>query len=204
MSIEIVTFDRRLLSASAELRRWFSVTKGNKRLLRIGTMPEMLLPESFLKSPQHPVELMLIALMEGAWISADDWKPYARLTIASRLKRKRALIFHDTFAEMQEPVMDYQLHGGTFKEQQRIQKFAKHILTLRTPDVYLQGCARLCLSIASENQITACVHPLHWIRAVIATQDFQPAFGMAALQVEMMDQKKTLCRLIRTELPENI
>ena len=205
MPVELTPLDRRDLWASRNVYKWFGITNKNMiSKMRIGLLPDYVMPEDFIKAPQHPVELMLVALMDGAWIQADNWRDYARLTIASRLRKKKVSLFHDQFEAMREPVMNFQLHGGTIKQQKHIREFAKKMLVLQNPDPYIQGCARLCLSVTDEVQVHSYMHPLHWIRAVLSTLDRQPAFGMAAYQVEMHHQKKTLCDLIRAELPADI
>lgn len=205
MSVEILPFDRQILVSSPLVRKWFGIpSKSKTNKLRMGIFPDFIMPEDFIRAAYHPVELMLISLMEGAWVQADDWRAYARLLIASRLRKKKVSLFHDTLECMREPVMEFQLHGGTRKQQEHIRAYAKKLLVLQDPDPYIQGAARLCLSITDEVQVHSYVHPLHWIRATLSTLDRQPAFGMAAYQVEMLQQKKTLCDLIRAELPADI
>lgn len=205
MSIEIEPFDRGLIRKSREVRKWFNRTSLiHVNQLRLGILPDLVYPETFLKYVHQPVELMLIVLMEGGWVNHFNWKAYARMLIASRLHKKKASIFRDEFEVMADPVIHYQLQGGLFKTQKKIQDFARKQLVLQNPDNYVQACSRLCLAVTDEVQTNAYVHPLHWIRAILATEDRQPAFGMAAYQVEMHYQKKTLCRLIRSPLPSEL
>lgn len=153
-------------------------------------------PEHFAKSAVFDVEFMLALLHSGAWIQ-EDWHPYARFTIAKRLRVHSTTLFDEAFASIRDEFLEYQLEGAGLKSQERIKDHAKHIISNPIASSKQKIVARLMLSTFDNVQFNTLVQPFHWIRLAVALTESDSTFSMALHCTERSKQKLTLCKMLR-------
>lgn len=155
-------------------------------------------PESFVKLNNLPVEIMIMCLVHGAWVRGEDWKPYVRYTIANRLLNRKDMLFTETFNDIRDDFMYFQLNGGDFKSQKRLKNVASRIIQHPLAIKHDQAVGRLILSTMDDIQLNTLIQPFHWIRAGIGLSENSTAFGVALVNSEMVKQKATLCKMLRS------
>lgn len=159
---------------------------------------ENIYPEHFVKIISLPVELMIMCLLNGAWVRGEDWKPYVRYAIANRLLNRKTMLFTEQFEEVKDDFMDFQLNGGDFKRQKRLKGIASRIIQNPLSTTQDQAVGKLILSTMDEIQLNTLIQPFHWIRAGLAASESSQPFGVALHNSEMTKQKATLCKMLRS------
>ncbi len=176
---------------------------GRKPRLVLHLLPTYnILPEHFCVGPYYDVELMLAMLRAGAWLDGRDWKPYARYAIGKRMRVRLNSIFREPFLDVRDDILSFQLEGGSFKTREMLRKRAARFYKHPEATPYLTAFSRLLLSVADDDPINTMIQPFHWIRAVLATSDPNPVFGMGLAKSEMFRQKVTLTRMLQAKLDD--
>lgn len=159
---------------------------------------ENIYPEHFVKLINLPVEMIIMCLLNGAWVYGEDWKPYVRYAIANRLLNRKSMLFTDQFVEIKDDFMDFQLNGGDFKRQKRIKSIASRIIQNPLSSKQDQAVGKLMLSTMDDIQLNTLIQPFHWIRTGLALSESSKPFGLALANSEMTKQKATLCKMLRS------
>lgn len=171
-----------------------------KQHLRLCYLPqENILPEHIAAIRVMDVELMIACLRGGAWLQ-EDWQPYVRYTIAKRLRMRSSLLFTAPFAEIKDEFLEYQLNGGTFKQQDSLKKFVTSVMRHPNASEFHVNMCRLMASTFDGVTDNTLIQPFHWIRAALARTESNPVFGLTLFNSEMMQQKLTLVKMLRARL----
>lgn len=153
-------------------------------------------PEHMVDIINVPVELMLTALMHGAW--TRDWMLYARYAIANRLLNRENLIFTEPLQEIKPEFLHFQRYGGDFAAQKRLRNVAARLAQHPLSTNRERAGAKLLLSTLDDIQVNSVIQPFHWIRTCVGLSETNPEFGMSLVAAEVKRQKITLCRMLRS------
>jgi len=168
-----------------------------KQRLMIQALPNIVSPDDFPHQACFDVEFMIALLSHGAWIT-KDWKPYARYTIAQRLKTNKEAIFVEPFDKIADDFLNFQLYGGTFQAAAALRKQAVATMKSGGRTARQMAAAKLILSTMDEIQFNTLVQPFHWIRLAKAVEEQCPVYSLAAYAIEKHKQKLTLVRLLQS------
>jgi hypothetical protein len=171
---------------------------GATAILRLYLLPvgNKILPEHLAAEPLFDLELMLVCLRAGAWLNGKDWHPFARYTIAKRLKDRSDLLFPNEYAQYAKAIRSYQLHGGLNSVRDELRRVARNLQQGPASVIYDKALAGLITSITHPIEDNTYIQPFHWIRTTLAASHWDPMYGMNLYNSEMKKQKETLCTML--------